>query len=83
MKVFTCQFSDFSTFEFQNEKTRGEVHTLVTEGNVAELERRFMSRIEFGTAGLRGRMAAGISMMNDVVVIQTSQVSSKLNTQVC
>lgn len=58
----------------QNEKTRDEVHGLVTNGNVAELERRFLTRIQFGTAGLRGRMTAGFSMMNDVIVIQTSQV---------
>lgn len=32
-----------------------------------------MKRIEFGTAGLRGRMAAGFSCMNDLIVIQASQ----------
>lgn len=33
----------------------------------------FLSRLEFGTAGLRGRMGAGFSRMNDVVVIQAAQ----------
>ena len=47
---------------------------MVTTGNIAELEKRFLSRIQFSTAGLRGRMTAGFSMMNDVVIIQTSQV---------
>ncbi|KAF7359446.1 hypothetical protein MSAN_01287300 [Mycena sanguinolenta] len=31
------------------------------------------TRIEFGTAGLRARMAAGWSCMNDLIVIQASQ----------
>jgi phosphomannomutase len=30
-------------------------------------------RIEFGTAGLRGRMEAGWSRMNDLIIIQASQ----------
>lgn len=47
---------------------------LLSSGDEDELVRRFGSRIQFGTAGLRGRMAAGLSMMNDVVIIQTSQV---------
>ena len=55
------------------------MHKLVTDGNVGELEKRFLSRIAFGTAGLRGRMTAGFSMMNDVVIIQTSQVQSWLS----
>lgn len=33
--------------------------------------------IEFGTAGLRGRMAAGFSCMNSLIVIQASQGLAK------
>lgn len=33
--------------------------------------------IQFGTAGLRGRMAAGFSRMNSLTVIQTSQGLAK------
>lgn len=29
--------------------------------------------MEFGTAGLRGRMGPGFSQMNDLVIIQTGQ----------
>ena len=32
-----------------------------------------MSRLEFGTAGLRGLMGAGSSRMNDLTVMQTTQ----------
>lgn len=41
-----------------------------------------MKRLEFGTAGIRGRMGAGFNQMNDLVIIQTSQGLAKylLNT---
>lgn len=38
-----------------------------------KLQKIFLSRLEFGTAGLRGRMGAGFACMNDVVVIQACQ----------
>ena len=40
---------------------------------VTELEPLFGKRIRFGTAGLRARMAPGISCINDLVVLQTAQ----------
>ncbi|TFK72594.1 hypothetical protein BDN72DRAFT_957272 [Pluteus cervinus] len=57
----------------RNEVTRQEIQALYTSGDVKELERRLRTRIEFGTAGLRGKMEAGWSRMNDLIVIQASQ----------
>lgn len=57
----------------QNEVTKAEVQRLYAAKDNAELERRMRKRIEFGTAGLRGRMAAGWACMNDMIVIQASQ----------
>ncbi|KAH8117161.1 phosphoglucomutase 1 [Phellopilus nigrolimitatus] len=57
----------------KNEHTLGEVKDLVSRGDIDELERRMRKRIEFGTAGLRGKMEAGWSRMNDLIIIQTSQ----------
>ncbi|EUC54950.1 phosphoglucomutase/phosphomannomutase, alpha/beta/alpha domain protein [Rhizoctonia solani AG-3 Rhs1AP] len=57
----------------KNAVTRAEIESLRDAGNVEELKRRLVKRIEFGTAGLRGRMAAGFSCMNDLIVIQASQ----------
>ncbi|KAJ7093102.1 hypothetical protein C8R44DRAFT_815571 [Mycena epipterygia] len=57
----------------QNEATRQEIQSMWDEGRTTELEQRMRIRIEFGTAGLRGRMAAGWSCMNDLIVIQASQ----------
>ncbi|KAL1691442.1 hypothetical protein GGG16DRAFT_113136 [Schizophyllum commune] len=57
----------------RNEATRKEIEQLWASKDLAALETRLGSRIEFGTAGLRGRMEAGWSRMNDVTVIQASQ----------
>ncbi|KIY71646.1 hypothetical protein CYLTODRAFT_345563 [Cylindrobasidium torrendii FP15055 ss-10] len=57
----------------KNEATRNEVLALRQAGNTDELERRMRKRIEFGTAGLRGRMEAGWARMNDLIIIQASQ----------
>ncbi|KAH9901639.1 phosphoglucomutase first 3 domain-containing protein [Cubamyces lactineus] len=56
-----------------NEATRAEVQKLIDEENIVELKKRMSPRIEFGTAGLRGRMEAGWARMNDLIIIQASQ----------
>ncbi|KAL5011630.1 hypothetical protein ScPMuIL_010181 [Solemya velum] len=61
----------------KNEKNVQEIKDLVQEGNISELQKRLLHRMEFGTAGLRTRMGAGFSMMNDLTIIQTSQGLAK------
>jgi len=56
-----------------NPATRKEIQALVAAGNKKELAARMLPRITFGTAGLRAKMQAGYSSMNDLVVQQTSQ----------
>lgn len=58
---------------FQNEETRNEIESLAEQHNYLRLEKLLLSRLAFGTAGLRGEMRAGYSGMNDLVVIQTAQ----------
>ena len=61
-----------------DEETRAELHTLITdaeagsESAIAELHDRFDSRLEFGTAGLRGALGAGPNRMNRVLVSQAA-----------
>jgi len=43
-----------------------------------EIESRFFSRLEFGTAGLRGIMAAGLFRMNIHVIRHTTQAFAEL-----
>ncbi|CDS12562.1 hypothetical protein LRAMOSA04756 [Lichtheimia ramosa] len=61
----------------KNEETRQEISSLYESGNHDELEKRLGSRIEFGTAGLRAKMEAGFSRMNDLTVLQASQGLAK------
>ncbi|XP_073502309.1 phosphopentomutase isoform X2 [Phyllobates terribilis] len=57
----------------KNPKTSEQVKKLVSDGNKEELEKCFGSRMEFGTAGLRAAMGPGVSHMNDLTIIQTTQ----------
>ncbi|KIK96741.1 hypothetical protein PAXRUDRAFT_825647 [Paxillus rubicundulus Ve08.2h10] len=56
-----------------NKETRRQVQGLWDRQDIHELEKRMRTRIEFGTAGLRGRMEAGWARMNDLIIIQASQ----------
>ncbi|XP_045903508.1 phosphoglucomutase-2 isoform X2 [Micropterus dolomieu] len=57
----------------KNPKTVSMVQDLVKEGAVEALKKCFSSRMEFGTAGLRAPMGPGITCMNDLTIIQTTQ----------
>jgi phosphomannomutase len=52
--------------------TASEALALFTAGDAAQLEDRFDSRLEFGTAGLRGLLGAGPNRMNRMVVRKTT-----------
>ncbi|EZA54197.1 Phosphoglucomutase-2 [Ooceraea biroi] len=54
-----------------------EVLKYLNNGAVKVLSKLFLKRLEFGTAGLRGRMGPGYSQMNDLVIVQTSQGLTK------
>ena len=47
-----------------------QVQRLLDDGNWTELATIMAPRLEFGTAGIRGRMGAGFGRMNDLVIIQ-------------
>jgi phosphoglucomutase len=50
-------------------KTREELQSLPDD----ELKQRLGSRLAFGTAGLRAKLGAGYSRMNELTVIQATQ----------
>mmetsp|Transcript_30392 Transcript_30392/g.79059 ORF Transcript_30392/g.79059 Transcript_30392/m.79059 type:complete len:625 (+) Transcript_30392:1234-3108(+) len=56
-----------------DERSRGIIKGLVEEGNEGKLADLLGKRLEFGTAGLRGRMGPGYNAMNTVVIQQTTQ----------
>lgn len=53
-------------------QTRAELKALIEGNDDAALESRFATRLEFGTAGLRGELGAGPNRMNRVVVAQAA-----------
>lgn len=53
-------------------ETRDELLALIEAGNASALESRMGSRLDFGTAGLRGELGAGPNRMNRVLVAQTA-----------
>jgi phosphomannomutase len=55
-----------------DETTRTELQALIEAGAEDELRARFGKRLQFGTAGLRGRLGAGPNRMNRVSVAQAA-----------
>jgi phosphomannomutase len=53
-------------------ETRAELLVLIETQDEAALESRFGSRLDFGTAGLRGELGAGPNRMNRVLVAQAA-----------
>ena len=56
-----------------NEETKAQIASYAAEMNITRLSGVLSSRLEFGTAGLRGPMGAGYNRMNDLVLLQTTQ----------
>ncbi|XP_046820288.1 phosphoglucomutase-2 [Vespa crabro] len=54
-----------------------EIENIINNDDVQLLSNLFLKRLEFGTAGLRGRMGPGYSQMNDLVIVQTGQGLTK------
>lgn len=52
-------------------KTKAEVEQLIKSNNSSEILKLLdpTNRLEFGTAGLRGKIAAGYCCMNQVVIM--------------
>ncbi|HEY7823501.1 MAG TPA: phospho-sugar mutase, partial [Acidimicrobiia bacterium] len=53
-------------------RTRAELEAVIESGDTAELEARMNTELEFGTAGIRGKVGAGPGRMNRAVVIKTT-----------
>ena len=73
MSKFTLEEADKWVKWDPNQETRAAVATLIEDVDASKLTDMFSSRIQFGTAGLRGPMGPGYLSMNDLVVIQTTQ----------
>lgn len=63
-------YEQWSTNEFFDQKTRDELLSIKDDN---EIKDRFYQDLEFGTAGLRGKLGAGTNRMNDYMVAKASQ----------
>ncbi|MDE1513954.1 phospho-sugar mutase [Vibrio sp. dsl-7] len=53
-------------------KTRHELQQLIDAQQEAQIAERFQARLEFGTAGLRGKVGCGPNRMNRLVIQETA-----------
>ncbi|WP_027624208.1 phospho-sugar mutase [Clostridium lundense] len=67
MKVY----EEWLNNEYFDEETREELRSI--KDNPKEIEDRFYRNLEFGTAGLRGKIAAGTNRMNKYIIAKVTQ----------
>ncbi len=71
MKDYMKIYQEWLSNPYFDEATREELRAI--EGNENEIKERFYMDLEFGTAGLRGIIGAGINRMNIYVVRRATQ----------
>ena len=54
----------------KNAESLAEITKLESDKEWEKLDKMMSKRLEFGTAGIRGRMGPGFGQMNDLVIIQ-------------
>ncbi len=64
-------YEEWTTDSFFSDEVRKEL--LAIKDDEKEIKERFYAELEFGTAGLRGIIGAGINRMNDYVVAKATQ----------
>ena len=71
MKDYMKIYQEWLSNPYYDEATKEELRAI--EGNENEIKERFYMDLEFGTAGLRGIIGAGINRMNIYVVRRATQ----------
>ena len=71
MKDYMKIYQEWLSNPYFDEETKAELRAI--EGNENEIKERFYMDLEFGTAGLRGIIGAGINRMNIYVVRRATQ----------
>ncbi|MGL5434864.1 MAG: phospho-sugar mutase [Lachnospiraceae bacterium] len=71
MKDYITIYQEWLANPYFDEETKAELKAI--EGNENEIKERFYMDLEFGTAGLRGVIGAGINRMNIYVVRRATQ----------
>ena len=71
MKDYMKIYEEWLSNPYFDEDTKAELRAIA--GNEDEIKERFYMDLEFGTAGLRGIIGAGINRMNIYVVRRATQ----------
>ena len=71
MKDYKKIYEEWLSNPYFDEKTKAELRAIADDEN--EIKERFYMELEFGTAGLRGIIGAGINRMNIYVVRRATQ----------
>lgn len=64
-------YNEWKTNEYFDEKSRAEL--IAIENDEKEIEDRFYKDLEFGTAGLRGKLGVGTNRMNMYIISRATQ----------
>ena len=68
---YTEAYKEWLSNPYFDEETKAELRAI--EGDDNEIKERFYTELEFGTAGLRGIIAAGTNRMNKYIVRRATQ----------
>ncbi len=71
MPDYREKYQEWLENDFFDEQTTKELEAI--KGNEDEIKDRFYSELNFGTAGLRGKVGAGTNRMNKYIVMRATQ----------
>jgi phosphoglucomutase len=69
--TYMKKYEEWLNNEHFDEKTREELNSI--SGDEKEIQDRFYTDLEFGTAGLRGKLGAGLNRMNLYIISRATQ----------
>ena len=69
--TYMKKYEEWLNNEYFDEKTREELKSIA--GDDKEIQDRFYMDLEFGTAGLRGKLGAGLNRMNLYIISRATQ----------
>jgi len=71
MSDYMEKYQEWLENDFFDESTTKELQAI--KGNEEEIKDRFYSELNFGTAGLRGKIGAGTNRMNKYIIMRATQ----------
>ncbi|MDO5095220.1 MAG: phospho-sugar mutase [Peptostreptococcaceae bacterium] len=73
---FMQRYEQWLNSSVVDEKTKDELRAIEKDEN--EIRERFYTDLEFGTAGLRGKMGAGANRMNEYIIARATDAFAKV-----